>query len=323
MFDNLAQTIRKADNGDVRAMIEFVSDNEICIASKNEFDIRKRRNAYLERLVKAKVPFAYEELAFEYEALGEFTKAIALFEKSCKYGNTRSQEHLGKYYFFGDYVKQDYKKAYKLFCDALNYEENSGKENVVACYPFAAYFFLGEMYRHGLFVEKDLVQASKHYADACWICIQGYEGESDEMIVASYWNGIERMGKFMECEIPGTEYPKNVVEAFSMFELVRDWKFEDESLLSKLGINIEEIDKKMEECKAEIQKLYPAAKYIAVNAGKYIIAKAEKFNQVMDFADDAEAREYLIKHHDETNGGAEESVKFVLNTQTWKCVFTE
>ena len=114
-----------------------------------------------------------------------------------------------------------------------------------------------------------------------------------------------------------------VVEAFSMFELVRDWKFEDESLLAKLGINIEEIDKKMEECKAEIQKLYPAAKYIAVNAGKYIIAKAEKFNQVMDFADDAEAREYLIKHHDETNGGAEESVKFVLNTQTWKCVFTE
>ncbi len=43
----------------------------------------------------------------------------------------------------------------------------------------------------------------------------------------------------------------------------------------------------------------------------------------MDFKNDSEAKEYLLEHHDETNGGAEESVKFILNTQSWECLFTE
>ena len=78
-----------------------------------------------------------------------------------------------------------------------------------------------------------------------------------------------------------------------------------------------------EECKTEIKKLYPDAKYIAVIAGKYIIAKDEKYNQIMDFEDDLEAREYVQKHYDDSNGGAEESVKFVLNTETWETIYAE
>lgn len=324
MFDNLSEIVKQGDNGDIAAMIKFVRDNDICLASKSEYDIKKRRHTYLQKLVEAKIPFAYQDLAFDYEESGEYAKAIELFEESCKFGNTFSLEHLGKYYFFGDYVKKDYQRAYKLFSEALNYEKYSGIENVIACYPFVAYFFLGEMYRRGLYVKKNLLKASRDYADACWICIQGFEGESDEMVVASYWNGLERLGKFADSqELLDSEYPKNVVEALSMIECVRDWKFNDESLLEKLGLSMEEINKNYEECKVEIKKLYPKAKYIAVNAAKYIIAEAEEFNQVMDFKNDSEAKEYLAEHHDETNGGAEESVKFILNTQSWECLFAE
>ena len=88
------------------------------------------------------------------------------------------------------------------------------------------------MYRRGLYVEKDFAKASKHYGDSCWISIQGYEPENDEMVIATYFNGLERLGK-----MPGGEYSKNVVEALALLELAENWKFSDESLLEKLGIS--------------------------------------------------------------------------------------
>ena len=75
-----------------------------------------------------------------------------------------------------------------------------------------------------------------------------------------------------------------------------------------------------EECKSEIQKIYPSAKYIVVNTGKYVIAKSENDNQIMSFEDDLEARKFVSKHHD-PDGSAEYSVKFILNTETWETLY--
>ncbi len=81
------------------------------------------------------------------------------------------------------------------------------------------------------------------------------------MVIASYWNGLERLGKFAGSqELFDSEYPKNLVEALSMIELVRDWKFNDESLLEKLGLPMEEINKNYEECKKEIKKIISQSK---------------------------------------------------------------
>ncbi len=123
--------------------------------------LKKRRHGYLQKLVEAKVPFAYQELAFECEESGEYAKAIDLLEESCKFGNTFSLEQLGKYYFFDDYVKKDYPRAFKLFSEALNYEKYSETENVIACYPFVVHFFLGEMYRMGLYVKKEFIKGQQ------------------------------------------------------------------------------------------------------------------------------------------------------------------
>ena len=315
MLDNLSSIIKKGDKGDIESMIEFVKDYDLKLASKEEPDILERRIEYLKKLVDADIPFAYQELAFYYEEQKDFNKAIPLLEKAAEFKNTLAMEHLGRYYYFGEYVKQNYKRAYDLFSIAAE-EKESELEHVSVVYPFVAHLFLAEMYRNGIYVEKDLKKASKHYGDCCWLSIQIGCPESDEMIIATYWNGLERLGKLSE-----GEYKKNVVEALSLLELPVDWDFADESIIEKLGLSKQDFINAYEDCKIEIKKLYPTAKYIAVNAGKYIIAKEEKYNQVMDFEDDIEAREYAAKHRDSTNGHAEESVKFVLNTETWETLY--
>ncbi len=317
MFDNLNEIIRKGDEGDIDSMIAFVKDYDLELAGKEEPDIQERRISYFKKLVDANIPFAYQELAFVYEEEQDFEKAIPLFEKAAEFKNTFALEHLGKYYYFGEHVSQDYEKAFYLFSIAIK-EENSDMENVSVCYPFVANLFLGEMYRKGIYVKKDMKLASKYYGDCCWLSIQNGYPESDEMIIATYWNGLERLGKF-----EGGEYKKNIVEALSLLELPIDWDFADESIIEKFELTKQDFIDAYEECKLEIKKLYPTAKYIVVNAGEYIIAKEEKFNQVMDFEDDFEAREYVNDHYDKTNGHAKESVKFVLNTETWETIYEE
>ena len=315
MFENLNEIISKGDNGDIDAMIEFVKDWELKKASNEEPDILSRRISYLVKLVEANIPFAFQELAFFYEDSNDYAKALPLLEKAAEFKNTFALEHLGKYYYFGEHINQDYKKAYELFSIAAR-EEQSEIPHVSVVYPFVAHLFLAEMYRKGIYVERDFEKASKHYGDCCWLSIQEGCPESDEMIIATYWNGLERLGKFN-----GGKYKKNVVEALSLLELPIDWDFTDESILEKFELTKNDFLTAYEECKSEIKKNYPSAKYIAVNAGKYIIAKEEKYNQIMEFEDDIEAREYAQKHRDESNGSADVSVKFVLNTETWETLY--
>ena len=40
----------------------------------------------------------------------------------------------------------------------------------------------------------------------------------------------------------------------------------------------------------------------------------------MSFEDDLEARKFVSKHHD-SDGSAEHSVKFILNTETWETLY--
>lgn len=314
MLDNLSTIIKKGDKGDIASMIEFVKDYELLKASKEEPDIKERRIQYLTKLVESEIPFAYQELAFSYEEDSDYKKALPLLEKASELGNTFAMEHLGKYYFFGEHVEQNYEKAYEYFSKATE-QDMEPQENVSICYPFVAHLFLGEMYRRGLYVEADIKKSSKHYGDACWISIEGYEPESDEMVIATYWHALERLGK-----ISGGEYQKNIVEALALLELTTDWEFSEENLLKKLELSKQMFIDAYEECKSEIKKLYPSAKYIVVNTGKYVIAKSEKDNQIMNFEDDLEARKFVSKHHD-PNGSAEKSVKFVLNTETWETLY--
>ena len=314
MFENLNEIISKGDNGDIDAMIVFVKDWELEKASKEEPDIKERRIQYLTKLVESEIPFAYQELAFTYEEDTDFKNALPLLETASKLGNTFAMEHLGRYYFFGEHVEQNYEKAYEYFSKAIN-QDMEPQENVSICYPFVAHLFLGEMYRRGLYVKADIKKASKHYGDACWISIEGYEPESDEMVIATYWHALERMGK-----ISGGEYQKNIVEALALLELTIDWEFSEENLLKKFDLTRQLFIDAYEECKSEIQKIYPSAKYIVVNTGKYVIAKSENDNQIMSFEDDLEARKFVSKHHD-PDGSAEHSVKFILNTETWETLY--
>ncbi len=71
-----------------------------------------------------------------------------------KQGDETAQERLGEIYYFGEIVKQDYKKAYEYF------QKSSDQGNSYS------QLYLGMMYYYGYFVEKNTFEAFFYYKRA-------------------------------------------------------------------------------------------------------------------------------------------------------------
>ena len=69
-------------------------------------------------------------------------------------GNKKAQEVLASMYYFGIFVKKDYKKAFDCYLTA-----------VVRKCPYA-YYRLGWLYKEGLGMQKDLQKAMQYYQRA-------------------------------------------------------------------------------------------------------------------------------------------------------------
>jgi len=246
--------------------------------------------------------------------------------EDCENDLTTAFERLGMESFF-EIKNNNFTFSKELFMastltESLN--ESLPKE-INARYSFLGNLFLAEIAKRGCLGKKDFSAASKHYGDSCWISIQGLEPETEEMAIGCYFNGLERLRGFEQLYgkrgTKNSPYKKNVVEALSMLELAKDWKYKKNGLLFKLGYSKKEIQDAYEECKKAIKEKYPNAEYIAVFAGKYIVALGENSNQVMNFLNDDEVRRYVTENADQTYGDLDHSVKFVLNTKTWETIY--
>ena len=116
------------------------------------------RNAYMdfiEFLLENEEWEMYIYMADEYSDGGIFPenteKKIEYLNKAIEHGIDMGFDCLGEMYFLGEKVEQDYKRAYEYF---MSYEGNAS---------FAKPYYLGEMYRRGLYPKKDADKAKQLY----------------------------------------------------------------------------------------------------------------------------------------------------------------
>lgn len=161
MFDptkkhDLTKTLQAADKGDRKAMLEAVEILAVegYSGGREDADIKERINGYLGKLVEAGDTDALIMLADRYAggAMGrkDGGKALELYSQAVQLGEIYGNECMGAMYFFGRGVKQDYAKAFKYL--KLNKR-----------WSFQGKYILGEMYRQGLHVKKNLKKATDFF----------------------------------------------------------------------------------------------------------------------------------------------------------------
>ncbi len=180
---NLFELIKKADAGDYEAMFDVVMaiDIEGMLADDPDGEIAERRLSYLKQLVNVK---GYENslitLATTYEngdgIKQDSQEAIRLYKKAVKAGIPFGNECIGLIYYQGKGVPADYEKAYQYFT----------KDNVKksACTTYS----LAEMYRQGLYVEKDETEACSLYENIV------YDNSEYAELDDYYWRACFRLG---------------------------------------------------------------------------------------------------------------------------------
>jgi len=137
--------MRKAEGGNVDAMMEYCStypDVELAQADKDE---RKRVLRYLRTAAKKGCAEAWCNLGASYYGGGflvkcDYKKAVACYEKSAALGCTQAMVNLGYCYYYGRDIPVDYNQAYQWFLKA--YIETRGF-HPESCYK------LGDCYRYG------------------------------------------------------------------------------------------------------------------------------------------------------------------------------
>lgn len=86
----------------------------------------------------------------------DIEKSYKLYKYSSDKGNPFGQFNLGMMYYYGYFVKQDYKMAYKLFSlSSLSSDENP-----------LAFYAIGKMYEDGKYFSKDALKAQELYGMA-------------------------------------------------------------------------------------------------------------------------------------------------------------
>ena len=120
-----------------------------------EYDrLKKCYIDYMEYLVKNGDYSAAIELAYNYDdemAPKNIQRKLELLNMAKDHDIEYAYDCLGEIYFLGEEVEQNYEKAYIYFTHDTEYES------------FVKSYYLGEMYREGLYVEKDTNKAKEYY----------------------------------------------------------------------------------------------------------------------------------------------------------------
>ena len=205
---NLYELIRRADDGDIEAMFYVVCAIDLDGLAQDDPDgeIADRRISYLKKLAETE---GYENtlimLGTSYQ-MGKDVKqdaaeAIKWFEKAVSKGIPFGNECIGSIYYNGDGVSVDYQKAFEYFT------KDDCKKSFCTLYP------LGEMYRRGLYVEKNLETAIEYYRGIVYS--SGKHKEEDDY----YWRACYRLGTALHY---GWGVERNLNEAVKMLKKAKD-----------------------------------------------------------------------------------------------------
>ncbi len=99
------------------------------------------------------------KLAKSYAREKKDIQALYYFDKACSLRIAKACGLVGVYYKLGLPIKKNYKLAYEYFQRVL--ENSNGK------LKGAAYYELGDMYKDGLYVKRDLFKAFSLYKLSC------------------------------------------------------------------------------------------------------------------------------------------------------------
>ena len=203
---NLVQALQKADEGDPDAMFTAVSymAAEGYIGKDAEPEINERYMSYLERLVEAGRTDALIMLGTALvngeAASRDPQEAIRLFSLAAEKGESFGNECMGMMYYEGDAVPGDFQKAFEFFT------KNEGDKS------FCTYYALGEMYRLGLYVERNEETACGYYAKIA------YSKSKHREIDDYFWQAQYRLACAKHY---GSGTAKDVEEALKLIESAR------------------------------------------------------------------------------------------------------
>lgn len=114
---------------------------------------------YFEKAANSNYVYAHNNLGKIYEKKGNLKMAYDHYLFSANLKESWASNKLGQWYLFGTYVKQDYKKAYKYFNQALDVPMNV--LNYWAYYNLAKYFYTKGNYDAS--IEKDVEKAIEYF----------------------------------------------------------------------------------------------------------------------------------------------------------------
>ncbi len=180
------ELMRRADKGDKSAMIKFISR---CYLSKNEVfkkQMEWKCNEYINRLAMSDHPagciwLADLLLSGENNVRKDVKTALLLYKKAGDEGDQFGYECVAHEFFEGKHLPANYEKAYK-YLSKLN-KPSIGSQ-----------YMLGEMYRKGLYVDRDEDKARECYDEAIRMGKKFFEeyGLEDDF----YLKSVDRVNEF-------------------------------------------------------------------------------------------------------------------------------
>ena len=180
-FD-LEETLRKAEEGDLEAKWDIVYHMALSgkIGKNADPEDNERYYTYLLDLADAGNKASYIMLGDAIlKGVGcaqSTADALQWYEKAVESGVRFGNEMIGEIYYSDKYIPANYKTAFEYFT------KDEGQKS------FCTRYYLGEMYRQGLYVEKDPAKAYEYYASIVndksdWRELDDY-----------YWRACYRLG---------------------------------------------------------------------------------------------------------------------------------
>ncbi len=154
--------VENADNGDEEAMLTFIGMASLSSELfSNPFAVEKR-NEYIVKLVEDGNPAGFI-LAGEDYLNGNILernieKAVAYYYLAANSGETFGYELIAKMHLEGDGLPVNYELAYEFLKKSEDSNDGQMRSDL-------GYFFMGEMFYHGLFVAKDWAKAKDYFKE--------------------------------------------------------------------------------------------------------------------------------------------------------------
>ncbi len=193
---DMLEILCRAEEGDTDAMMDVVMYMMIN-GNKDFFQpaMQERYWKYIRKLADAGNQTAYIWMGSEYEC-GDHVppsakKAIEYYQKAVNAGIEFGNECIALMYYSGKLVPADYKKAYEYLMKPKRRQSTCAK------------FLLGEMFRCGLYVERNARKACYYYKQATHVTTK-YDVQD-----AYYWPSCFRLG---QAKHYGKGIRKNIVE---------------------------------------------------------------------------------------------------------------